>query len=129
MFREEVFKVPRRVSSSQTRMCAPVRPKEAQLAQLENEAAQVQLRGGEAALRLESLGRRLRGLRRENALRHQLLSRAEAELHRGAAAIARKQAAITVYNKKIEQMVFSTGVSIAGSLMKNWAVKKAGWRQ
>uniref|UniRef100_A0A3B3RJE8 Coiled-coil domain 40 molecular ruler complex subunit n=1 Tax=Paramormyrops kingsleyae TaxID=1676925 RepID=A0A3B3RJE8_9TELE len=98
------------------KMAAHRREKEAQLAQLENEAAQAGLEGGETALRLESLGRHLGELRQENARRHELLSRGEAEFHRCAAVIARKQSAINVYNKKIEQMVFSTGHADLGPL-------------
>ncbi|XP_076871589.1 coiled-coil domain-containing protein 40 [Brachyhypopomus gauderio] len=92
------------------------REREAQLSKLENEMAAVALESCQVALRLEVLARLRSHLEQETSHRHQLLSAGEAQAAKGLVVIERKQAAINVYNKKIEQIVASTGHEDLGPL-------------
>ncbi|XP_035382129.1 coiled-coil domain-containing protein 40 isoform X1 [Electrophorus electricus] len=92
------------------------REREAQLSKLENETAAVALEVSQVALRLESLAYLQHHLEQEIGRRHQLLSGGEAEVAKRVTVIERKQAAINVYNKKMESIVASTGHKDLGPL-------------
>ncbi|KAG7492162.1 hypothetical protein MATL_G00012130 [Megalops atlanticus] len=86
------------------------------LSQLENETAQVTLESTEVALHLESLARVLKELERQMDRQHELLSRSEAKFSKQVTVMERKQATITIYNKKIEEINASTGHKDLGIL-------------
>ncbi|KAJ8414223.1 hypothetical protein AAFF_G00050930 [Aldrovandia affinis] len=87
-----------------------------QLSQVENEVAQVTLGSAEAAVRLEALARVLAELEQQMKGQHELLSRNEAEISKQITVMERKQATITVYNNKIEQINADTGHKDLGVL-------------
>ncbi|XP_010887627.2 coiled-coil domain-containing protein 40 [Esox lucius] len=91
------------------KMTADKREREAQLSRLENEMAAVKLESTEVTLRLEGLARALAALDTEMSRRHELLSANEAMSAKRVTVIERKQATINMYNKKIEQIIASTG--------------------
>ncbi|MFT7804122.1 coiled-coil domain-containing protein 40 isoform X1 [Arapaima gigas] len=92
------------------------RETEAQVSRLENDIAQVTLESFDTTQHLESLTQLLAELEQEAESRHKLLSRSEAEVNRGITVIGCKQTTINVYNKKIEQIVASTGHEDLGPL-------------
>ncbi|XP_045068914.1 coiled-coil domain-containing protein 40 [Coregonus clupeaformis] len=98
------------------KMAAHKREKEAQLSCLENEMAAVTLERRNVTLRLEGLARTLASLETEMSRRNQLLSASEARITKHVTVIERKQATINVYNKKIEQLIASTGHEDLGPL-------------
>ncbi|CAB1344879.1 unnamed protein product [Coregonus sp. 'balchen'] len=98
------------------KMAAHKREKEAQLSCLENEMAAVTLERSNVTLRLEGLARTLASLETEMSRRNQLLSASEARITKHVTVIERKQATINVYNKKIEQLIASTGHEDLGPL-------------
>ncbi|XP_043097267.1 coiled-coil domain-containing protein 40 [Puntigrus tetrazona] len=92
------------------------REKEAQLTKLENDINAVTLEGQEVASRLDSLAAFQAELEQEMSQRHLLLSSREAEIAKQITDIERKQAAISIYNKKIRDIVSSTGHEDLGPL-------------
>uniref|UniRef100_A0A4W5QVW7 Coiled-coil domain 40 molecular ruler complex subunit n=1 Tax=Hucho hucho TaxID=62062 RepID=A0A4W5QVW7_9TELE len=92
------------------------REKETQLSRLENEMAAMTLEGSDVTLRLEGLARTLASLETEMSRRNELLSASEARITKRVTVIERKQATINVYNKKIEQLIASTGHEDLGPL-------------
>lgn len=100
----------------QTILCVRVSPsspyQETQLPRLENEMAAVTLESSDVTLRLEGLARTLASLETEMSRRNKLLSASEARITKCVTVIERKQATINVYNKKIEQLIASTGVRV-----------------
>ncbi|KAI4902849.1 hypothetical protein NFI96_033844 [Prochilodus magdalenae] len=99
-----------------SKTAAHQRDREAQLSKLENELAAVSLEASQVALRLEALSGLQADLEDEMRRRHQLLTASEAEGAKRTTAIERKQATINVYNKKIQQIVASTGHEDLGPL-------------
>uniref|UniRef100_A0A8C8HXS7 Coiled-coil domain-containing protein 40 n=1 Tax=Oncorhynchus tshawytscha TaxID=74940 RepID=A0A8C8HXS7_ONCTS len=89
---------------------------ETQLSRLENEMAAVTLESSDLTLRLEGLARTLASLETEMSRRNELLGASEARITKRVTVIERKQATINVYNKKIEQLVASTGHEDLGPL-------------
>lgn len=83
---------------------------EAQLTKLENDINAVTLEGQEVATHLDSLAAFQAELEQEMSQRHLLLSSREAEIAKQVTDIERKQATISIYNKKIRDIVSSTGV-------------------
>ncbi|XP_055762960.1 coiled-coil domain-containing protein 40 [Salvelinus fontinalis] len=98
------------------KMAAHKREKETQLSRLENERAAVTLESSDVTLRLEGLARTLASLETEMSRRNELLSASEARITKRVTVIERKQATINVYNKKIEQLIASTGHEDLGPL-------------
>uniref|UniRef100_A0A8C7H1D4 Coiled-coil domain 40 molecular ruler complex subunit n=1 Tax=Oncorhynchus kisutch TaxID=8019 RepID=A0A8C7H1D4_ONCKI len=98
------------------KMAAHKREKETQLSRLENEKAAVTLESSDLTLRLEGLARTLASLETEMSRRNELLGASEARITKRVTVIERKQATINVYNKKIEQLVASTGHEDLGPL-------------
>ena len=104
-------------------VCSPLRggpprltlcvPQEVQLSAVENELAQVSLAASEARQRVDNLLRALTQLDQEISRRHGLLSASEAQVAKQVTVIERKQVTINVYHKKIQQVVSTTGVSVA----------------
>ncbi|XP_072538881.1 coiled-coil domain-containing protein 40 [Salminus brasiliensis] len=92
------------------------REREAQLSKLENELAAVTLEASQVALHLEALAGLQVEVEQDMSRRHQLLTTSEAEGAKLVIAIERKQATINVYNKKIQQIVASTGHEDLGPL-------------
>ncbi|XP_017548392.2 coiled-coil domain-containing protein 40 isoform X1 [Pygocentrus nattereri] len=92
------------------------RDRETQLCKLENELAAVTLETSQVALHLEALAGLQADLEQEMRRRHQLLTASEAEGAKCITAIECKQATINVYNKKIQQIVASTGHEDLGPL-------------
>ncbi|XP_007234483.4 coiled-coil domain-containing protein 40 [Astyanax mexicanus] len=86
------------------------REREAQHSKLESELAAVTLEVNQLTLRLEALAGLQADLEKEICHRHQLLTAREAEAAKYVIAIERKQATINEYNKKIQQIVASTGL-------------------
>uniref|UniRef100_W5KFS5 Coiled-coil domain 40 molecular ruler complex subunit n=1 Tax=Astyanax mexicanus TaxID=7994 RepID=W5KFS5_ASTMX len=86
------------------------REREAQHSKLESELAAVTLEVNQVTLRLEALAGLQADLEKEICHRHQLLTAREAEAAKYVIAIERKQATINEYNKKIQQIVASTGL-------------------
>ncbi|KAM9490921.1 coiled-coil domain-containing protein 40 isoform 3-T4 [Salvelinus alpinus] len=98
------------------KMAAHKREKETQLSRLENEMAAVTLESSDVTLRLEGLARTLASLETEMSRRNELLGASEARITKRVTVIERKQATINVYNKKIEQLIASTGHEDLGPL-------------
>ncbi|XP_062304160.1 coiled-coil domain-containing protein 40 isoform X2 [Osmerus eperlanus] len=98
------------------KMAAHKRDSEAQMSRLENEVAGVTLEVSEVSLRLEGVARAQAALEEELERRNGLLSASEATIAKLVNVIERKQAAINVYNRKIEQIVASTGHEDMGPL-------------
>ncbi|XP_016370198.1 coiled-coil domain-containing protein 40-like [Sinocyclocheilus rhinocerous] len=92
------------------------REKEAQLTKLENDINAVTLEGQEVATHLDSLAAFQAELEQEMSQRHLLLSSREAEIAKQVTDIERKQATISTYNKKIRDIVSSTGHEDLGPL-------------
>uniref|UniRef100_A0A671PZ20 Coiled-coil domain-containing protein 40 n=1 Tax=Sinocyclocheilus anshuiensis TaxID=1608454 RepID=A0A671PZ20_9TELE len=92
------------------------REKEAQLTKLENDINAVMLEGQEAATHLYSLAALQAELEQEMSQRHLLLSSREAEIAKQVTDIERRQATISIYNKKIKDIVSSTGHEDLGPL-------------
>uniref|UniRef100_A0A8C2FQT9 Coiled-coil domain containing 40 n=1 Tax=Cyprinus carpio TaxID=7962 RepID=A0A8C2FQT9_CYPCA len=92
------------------------REKEAQLTKLENDINAVTLEGQEVATHLDSLAAFQAELEQEMSQRHLLLSSREAEIAKQVTDIERKQATISIYNKKIRDIVSSTGNEDLGPL-------------
>uniref|UniRef100_A0A672QVJ8 Coiled-coil domain-containing protein 40 n=1 Tax=Sinocyclocheilus grahami TaxID=75366 RepID=A0A672QVJ8_SINGR len=92
------------------------REKEAQLTKLENDINAVMLEGQEAATHLDSLAAFQDELEQEMSQRHLLLSSREAEMAKQVTDIERRQATISIYNKKIKDIVSSTGHEDLGPL-------------
>uniref|UniRef100_A0A8B9GTB7 Coiled-coil domain containing 40 n=1 Tax=Astyanax mexicanus TaxID=7994 RepID=A0A8B9GTB7_ASTMX len=86
------------------------REREAQHSKLESELAAVTLEVNQVTLHLEALAGLQADLEKEICHRHQLLTAREAEAAKYVIAIERKQATINEYNKKIQQIVASTGL-------------------
>ncbi|XP_076137256.1 coiled-coil domain-containing protein 40 [Alosa pseudoharengus] len=99
-----------------SKMAAQKRDLEAQLSSVENELAQVTLAASEAKQRVENLGQTLTRLDQEIAQRHALLTASEAQIAKQVTVIERKQATINIYNKKIQQIVATTGHEDLGPL-------------
>ncbi|KAJ8002089.1 hypothetical protein DPEC_G00176180, partial [Dallia pectoralis] len=78
--------------------------------------AAAKLEIGEVTLRLEGLARALASLDAEMGHRNEQLSASEAMIAKRVTVIERKQATINVYNKKIEQIIASTGHEDLGPL-------------
>lgn len=83
---------------------------EAQLTKLENDINTVTLEGQEVATHLDSLAAVQAELEQEMSQRHLLLFSRESEIAKQVTDIERKQATISIYNKKIRDIVSSTGV-------------------
>ncbi|RXN36783.1 coiled-coil domain-containing 40 [Labeo rohita] len=83
------------------------REKEAQLTKLENDINAVTLEGQEVATHLDSLAAFQAELEQGISQRHMLLSSREAEIAKQVTDIERKQAIISIYNKKIKDIVSS----------------------
>ncbi|KAL1006083.1 hypothetical protein UPYG_G00067680 [Umbra pygmaea] len=98
------------------KMAADKKDREAQLSRIENEIAVVMLESSEVTLHLEGLARALATLDTEMNQRNELLSASEAKIAKNVTVIERKQVTINVYNKKIEQIVASTGQEDLGPL-------------
>ncbi|KAK2889086.1 hypothetical protein Q8A67_014461 [Cirrhinus molitorella] len=92
------------------------REKEAQLTKLENDINAVTLEGQEVATRLDTLAAFQAELEQEMSQRHLLMSSREAEIAKQVTDIERKQATISIYNKKIKDIVSSTGHEDLGPL-------------
>ncbi|XP_061086427.1 coiled-coil domain-containing protein 40 [Conger conger] len=90
-------------------MAAHRTDRDLQLSQLENEVAQVMLGSTEVTLHLESLRRVLAELGKQIDLKHKQMSDNEAEMKRQMTVMERKQDAISICNKKIEQIRAETG--------------------
>ncbi|XP_030638701.1 coiled-coil domain-containing protein 40 [Chanos chanos] len=91
------------------RLAAHKREREAQLSRLENDIATVSLETSEVTLRLEAVARLQAELEQEMSRRHGELSAAEAVIAKLIIVSERKQSTINIYNKKIQQIVESTG--------------------
>ncbi|XP_056315030.1 coiled-coil domain-containing protein 40 [Danio aesculapii] len=85
------------------------REKEAQLIKLENDFNTVTLEGQELTTHLDSLLAFQAELEQKSTQRHLLLSSREEEIVKQITDIERKQATISIYNKKIKDIVSSTG--------------------
>lgn len=83
---------------------------EAQLTKLENSINAVKLESQKLVTHLNSLATLHAELEKEMSLQHQLLSSREAEISGNVTDIERKQSMINIYNKKIKEIVSSTGV-------------------
>ncbi|XP_059416508.1 coiled-coil domain-containing protein 40 isoform X2 [Carassius carassius] len=92
------------------------REKEAQLTKLENDNNAVILEGQEVATHLDSLAAFQAELEQEMSQRHLLLSSREAEIAKQVTDIERRQTTISIYNKKIKDIVSSTGHEDLGPL-------------
>uniref|UniRef100_A0A673JWD2 Coiled-coil domain containing 40 n=1 Tax=Sinocyclocheilus rhinocerous TaxID=307959 RepID=A0A673JWD2_9TELE len=92
------------------------REKEAQLTKLENDINAVMLEGQEAATHLDSLAAFQAELEQEMSQRHLLLSSREAEIAKQVTDVEQRQATISIYNKKIKDIVSSTGHEDLGPL-------------
>ena len=68
-------------------------------------------------MRIERLDRIVSELNDEIAQKNNIVSRCEAEMVKRNAIIERKQGVIDQYNKKLEHMITSAGVSAAESLI------------
>ncbi|XP_062392091.1 coiled-coil domain-containing protein 40 [Sardina pilchardus] len=110
---DSAAKYSRRLTS---KMAAHKRDLVAQLSSVENDLAQVTLAANEASQRVENLDRTLAQLDQEIAQRHALLTASEAQIAKQVTVIERKQATINVYNKKIQQIVATTGHEDLGPL-------------
>ncbi|KAI1896397.1 hypothetical protein AGOR_G00094360 [Albula goreensis] len=91
------------------KMAAHKTDRDLQLSQLENEVSRVTLGSTEVTLNLESLSGVLVELEQQMKEQHELLSLKEAEISKQITVMERKQAAITILNKKIEQINANTG--------------------
>uniref|UniRef100_UPI003AAAC844 coiled-coil domain-containing protein 40 n=1 Tax=Centroberyx gerrardi TaxID=166262 RepID=UPI003AAAC844 len=80
-----------------------------QLWQLENEVAAVGLESSEVSQRLDSLALIHEALEQEIAKRNKLLTACQTEIANCVTVIERKQAAISAFNKKIQQIAASAG--------------------
>ncbi|KAM6971912.1 coiled-coil domain-containing protein 40 [Aplochiton taeniatus] len=98
------------------KMAALKRERENQLSRLENDIATMVLESNEASQRLEGLGRTLALLEGEIQGRNKLLTAAQAEIDKRVIVIERNQATINVYNKRIQQVIASTGHGDLGPL-------------
>lgn len=92
------------------------REKEAQLTKLENDINTVTLEGQEVVTHLDSLVAFQAEFEQEMSQRHLLLSSRETEIAKQVTEIERKQATISIYNKKIKDIVSSTGHEDLGPL-------------
>ncbi|XP_056102134.1 coiled-coil domain-containing protein 40 [Rhinichthys klamathensis goyatoka] len=92
------------------------REKEAQLTKLENDINTVTLEGQEVVTHLDSLVAFQAELEQEMSQRHLLLSSRETEIAKQVTEIERKQSTISIYNKKIKDIVSSTGHEDLGPL-------------
>ncbi|KAJ8245921.1 hypothetical protein GJAV_G00261720 [Gymnothorax javanicus] len=90
-------------------MAARRTDRDLQLSQLEDEVAQVTLGSTEVTLHLESLTKVLAELGKQIDQKHRQLSDKEAEMKKQMITMERKQDAITILNKKIEQIYAETG--------------------
>ncbi|XP_064178069.1 coiled-coil domain-containing protein 40 [Anguilla rostrata] len=97
-------------------MAAHRTDRDLQLSQLENEVAQVTLGSTEVTLQLESLARVLAELGRQMDQKHKQLSDKEAEMKKQMTVMERKQDAISICNKKIDQIRAETGHKDMGVL-------------
>jgi len=77
---------------------------------LENDINTVTLEGQEVVTHLDSLVAFQAELEQEMSQRHLLLSSRETEIAKQVTEIERKQSTISIYNKKIKDIVSSTGV-------------------
>ncbi|KAI7808016.1 coiled-coil domain-containing protein 40 [Triplophysa rosa] len=85
------------------------REKEAQLTKLENGVNAVKLESQMLVTHLNSLAPLHAELEKEMSQQHQLLSSREAEISGNVTDIERKQSMINIFNKKIKEIVSSTG--------------------
>nr|XP_055068885.1 coiled-coil domain-containing protein 40 [Misgurnus anguillicaudatus] len=95
---------------------AQSREKEAELIKLENGINAVKLEGLEAVTRLNSLAALRAELEQEMSQLRLLLSSHETEISRHMADIERKQSVISLFNKKIKEIVSNTGLEDLGPL-------------
>lgn len=84
---------------------------EAQLTKLENGVNAVKLESQKLVTHLNSLAALHAELEEEMSQQHQLLSSRETEISGNVTDIERKQSMINIFNKKIKEIVSSTGVS------------------
>ncbi|TRY56344.1 hypothetical protein DNTS_034957 [Danionella cerebrum] len=92
------------------------REKEAQLIKMENEINAATLEEQELAIRLDSLRAFQAELEQKMNQQHLLMSCREAEIAKQGKDIERKQATITFYNKKIKDIISTTGHEDLGPL-------------
>ena len=78
---------------------------------MENDISRDTLEASNIRTRIERLQKILDGLDDEIANKNDIISRSEAEIIKRNAVIERKQGVIDQYNKKLEHMISSAGVS------------------
>ena len=81
------------------------------MATVENHISRETLELSNTMMRMERLHRIVDELNDEIAQKNNIVSRCEAEMVKRNAIIERKQGVIDQYNKKLEQMIISAGVS------------------
>ena len=79
---------------------------------VENEMANANLQQTECKSRIASLTKSLAELEKEIAEKNELIGKAEAEATKRNAVIELKQTSIDQYNKRVEQLVMTSGVSL-----------------
>ena len=82
------------------------------MAAVENDIARDTLEASNIRTRIERLQRITDGLDEEIANKNDIISKSEAEIVKRNAIIERKQGVIDQYNKKLEHMISSAGVSL-----------------
>lgn len=85
---------------------------ESQVAMVENTISKDMLEAANTRTRVERLQKVMTSLDEEIAQKNEIISRSETEMNKRNAQIERKQGIIDQYNKKLEQLIASTGVSL-----------------
>ena len=96
----------------------PLWIQEADLSLVENEMANADLQQTECTTRINQLTKQLAELEGEIAEKNELIGKAEQEATKRNAVIELKQTSIDQYNKRVEQLVHTSGVSVLIVVLK-----------
>ncbi len=91
------------------------------MAKVENDIARDTLEASNIRTRIERLQRTLDELDDEIARKNDIINKSETEIVKRNAIIERKQGIIDQYNKKLEHMITSAGVSVSVKLPRQEA--------